>query len=204
MTHHDPHEINLLVGEFTDLQEQWERNPSSFDWRMLQSLAQRGAEAYNEGGGPSFQSLALDGMRHSEFHERFLADMLRAGFDPFKLAQGGNGGNAIPVIDHASLAEAAESNPSSQRMRTSLMELARERFEMFANEVELGTDPVASPLYDTVTACAESIPEDLLQKIDSRLAQSVRSGPATRAVNPVEGYLSSAEMQIENGRRPEG
>jgi hypothetical protein len=204
MVHHDAHEINRLVGEFTDLQEQWERNPSAFDWRALQSLAQRGAQAYNEGGGPSFQSLALDGMRHGEFHERFLADMLRAGFDPFKLAQAGNGGHPIPVIDHANLAEAAEDNPSSQRMRASLMDLARMRFERFANEVQLGKQASASPLYDIVDACAESIPEDLLQMIDSRLVERARSTPARRAINPVEGYLSTAEMQIENSRRPHG
>lgn len=204
MTHHDPHEINRLVGEFTDLQEQWERNPSGFDWRALQSLAQRGAEAYNEGGGPSFQSLALDGMRHSEFHERFLADLLRAGFDPFKLAQAGNGGNAIPVIDHASLAEAAESNSSSQRMRANLMDLARLRFEIFANEVELGKQANASPLYEVVRACADSVPDDLLQKIDRQLIRTRRGASARRDVNPAEGYLSTAEIQVENSRRPQG
>lgn len=204
MAHHDPHEINRLVGEFTDLQEQWERNPSGFDWRALQSLAQRGAEAYNEGGGPSFQSLALDGMRHSEFHERFLADLLRAGFDPFKLAQAGNGGSAIPVIDHASLAEAAEGNPSSQRMRASLMDLARTRFEIFANEVELGKEASASPLYDVVKACAESVPADLLRKIDPGLLRAGGSATAKSEANSTEAYLSTAEMQVENSHRPQG
>ncbi|MGE5622955.1 MAG: hypothetical protein ACM3WS_07370, partial [Bacillota bacterium] len=101
MTRHDPDEINRLIGEFTDLQEEWEKDPDAFDWSRLQALAYKGAHAYNEGYGPSFHALALDGVRHTEFHERLLTHLLHAGFDPFKLARTGSETAEIPVIDHA-------------------------------------------------------------------------------------------------------
>ncbi|MGH8809127.1 MAG: hypothetical protein ACREX0_14740, partial [Noviherbaspirillum sp.] len=129
-------DINRLIGEFMDLQEQWERDAEAFDWNALQALAQEGASAYNEGAGPSFHTLALDGVQHGEFHERFLAYSLDAGFDPFKLAKTGLGNAVIPVLGHSDLADAAATNPSSARMRASLMEIAQARFGPLAHDAE--------------------------------------------------------------------
>jgi hypothetical protein len=117
MTNSNGNQINLLIGGFMDLLEEWEKAPHSFVWEKLQALAQAGAHAYNEGAGPSFHMLALDGVPHGEFHERFLNDSLKAGFDPFKLAKTGNGKTMTPVLSHSSLAEAARGNPASARMQ---------------------------------------------------------------------------------------
>jgi hypothetical protein len=187
-----------------DLQEQWESDPSAFDWSPLQALARDGAQAYNEGSGPSFHSLALDGVQHSEFHERFLAWVLQAGFDPFKLAQAGSGNARIPVIDHAGLADAASANQSSARMQASLMEAARARFEPLAGEIQAGR-PLSSDigLLQQIEASAESIPHDLLEKLAPELARSHQAKSKVRTadpVNPVEGYLSSAEVIIDNSK----
>src|SRR5476649_3026970 len=70
MTMHKPIEINQLIGQFLELQEQWEDAPDHFDWAALKALAIAGAGAYNEGNGPSFQILTIDGMRHGEFHAK--------------------------------------------------------------------------------------------------------------------------------------
>lgn len=205
MAHHHPDDINRLITEFMDLQESWDGDRDGFDWNTLQALARSGAQAYNEGTGPSFPSLALDGMRHSALHERFLAYLLEAGFDPFRIAATGEGMDAIPVIDHASLAEAAASNPSSARMRSTLMELARTRFEPLAQEVESGKEPSSSALYAVVKACAESVPDDLMRRIAPELAN--RDKPHNDediAPGPGEGYLTPAEAQVENRSRPHG
>lgn len=204
MSHHDPDEINRLIGEFTDLQERWEQDAGSFDWTRLQSLAEKGAHAYNECAGPSFHALALDGVQHSEFHERFLAFSLTAGFDPFKLAQPGTCVAAVPVIDHADLADAARSNPSSARMRASLMELARARFAPFAEEARSGKATPSPAWFELVESCAESIPLDLLEQIAPELAKEHHGETRKQAVDPVEGYLSSAEIIVENSSRPYG
>jgi hypothetical protein len=199
MSKSDPNEINRLIGEFTDLQERWENDAKTFEWSLLQALAQRGAVAYNEGAGPSFHALALDGVQHGEFHERFLTYSLQAGFDPFKLARAGSGTAEIPVIDHASLAEAARSNPSSARMKASLMELARTRFEPLVQQTEQGT-PIFSDtlLWRTVEACAESIPVDLLARIAPELAAPHPGTPGKGAVDPMEGLLSEAEVIVDS------
>ena len=203
MTDHDPDEVNRLIGEFTDLQEMWENQPDIFDWSRLEALAKNGAQAYNEGAGPSFHALALDGVEHSEFHERFLVCLLKAGFDPFKLARPGTGAAPIPVIDHASLADAALSNPSSARMRASLMEIARERFAPVANDVH--TNGSISPdVFEVVEACAESIPLDMLERMAPELARPHRGETRRQSVDPVEGYLSSAEVIVENRHTPYG
>lgn len=204
MSEHDPNEINRLVGEFMDLQERWECDPNTFDWAPLQALAQKGAHAYNEEAGPSFHALALDGAQHSEFHERFLGYSLQADFDPFKLARAGSGTEEIPVIDHASLAEAALSNPSSSRMRASLMEVARVRFEPLAQEIERGKPKSSLWLYRVAEACAESIPLDLLERIEPELAKAHHGEVKGQAVDPVEGYLSTAEVIVDSNSKPYG
>ncbi|WP_148415760.1 hypothetical protein [Noviherbaspirillum massiliense] len=199
MSQQDPNEINRLIGEFMDLQERWEKDPDGFDWASLEALARNSAHAYNEGTGPSFHSLALDGVQHSEFHERFLGHALQAGFDPFRMVRSGSGSSDLPVIDHSDLAEAALSNPYSSRMRASLMELARSRFASLAQEVEKGAlQYSAAGEFHVVEACAESIPLDLLEKIAPELAKSQREWPPGESVNPVEGYLSTAETIVDN------
>jgi hypothetical protein len=195
-------EINGLISEFMDLQEQWARDPSAFDWKTLQALAQKGASAYNEGNGPSFHMLALDGVRHSEFHERFLAYSLEAGFDPFKLARAGSGNVLIPVLGHSGLAEAANMNPSSAQMRASLMEIAQKRFGPLAQEGGEGTqDP---NLIRTIEACAESIPLDLLAKFVPELAKSHTWATGRDSLEAVEGMLSDAELIADNISKPYG
>lgn len=198
----DSHAVNNLVGDFMDLQEAWESNPDGFDWSKLDAIVQQGALAYNEGNGPSFHSLALDGVRHSIFHERFLAALLAAGFDPFRLASAGTGGEPIPVIDHSVLAESAEGNASSARMREALMQRAYGYFEPLAAEVEAGRDPHEHPLYAQLRACAESIPDDLMQRIAPELAGTQPGGAPLHGIK--EGYLTSAEMQVEQRGRPVG
>jgi hypothetical protein len=204
MAQHDPDEINRLVWHLTDLQETWENQREAFDWAALEALAQTGAHAYNEGAGPSFHSLALDAVEHREFHERFLGYLLQAGFDPFKLSFNGAGVEALPVIDHADLAQAATWNPVSERMRATLMELARARFEPLAKEVESGKEAAAQPMFATVEACAESIPEDLMRRIAPELVRPHRGTIRKKSVNPVEGYLSTAEVEVEGSRTPVG
>lgn len=196
-------DVNRLIGEFTDLQEIWENDPEHFDWRKLEALAQAGAQAYNEGAGPSFHALALDGVEHSPFHERFLDFLLKAGFDPFRLASPGTGASPIPVIDHASLGEAADVNPSSARMRAVLMNIARERFAAVAEEATT-KDRLAPETMQAVTACAESIPSDLLERISPELTGPRRSSVRRRSIDPVEGYLSPAEVIVESSHVPYG
>lgn len=204
MGQHNPNEINQLIGEFMDLQEQWERDAAAFDWSLLGALAQRGARAYNEGFGPSFHALALDCMQHGEFHERFLAFLLQAGFDPFKLARPGSGNQEIPVIDHAGLAEAAAANPSSARMRATVMEIARTRFQSLAQEMQTGNQPAIPRQYRVIEACAESIPRDLLEQIAPELAKVHHVETRNSSIDPIEGYLSTAEMIVESGSKIKG
>lgn len=199
----DPDEINRLIGEFTDLQEEWENDPEAFEWSRLQELAEESAQAYNEGSGPSFHALAIDGVPHGTFHERFLAYAVKGGFDPFKLVSPGSAATAIPVIDHASLAEAAMSNPVSARMRAFLMELAQARFAPLAQQVQEGKLD-ASRWFPVIEACVESMPYDLLAEIAPELAKSHHGNTRRQAVDPVEGYLSIAEVIAEFGSRPYG
>ncbi len=112
--------INQLVGEFMTLYELWEEDAARFAWEPLRALAQEGAQAYNEGFGPSFHILAFDGYPHGEFHERFLGYLLEAGFDPFRMVASAGGEKLIPVFGHAGLAEAAQDNPVSARMQAAL------------------------------------------------------------------------------------
>lgn len=200
----DPNKINRLIGGFTDLQEQWENDPAAFDWTSLQALAQEGASAYNEGTGPSFHALALDGVIHGEFHERFLAFSLEAGFDPFKLVRAGSGGTELPVLDHSDLADASLSNPSSARMRTTLMELARARFTPLAQEIQAGKQATSPWSFRVMEACAESIPVDILEQISPELAKSHHDQKRKQSVDPIEGYLTSAELIIESNSKPYG
>jgi hypothetical protein len=203
MSEDNPHLVNQLIGEFSDLQEIWESHPETFDWRRLESLAQRGAHAYNEGYGPTFHALALDGVAHGEFHERFLSCLLQAGFDPFRLSRPGTGVAPVPAIDHATLAESAFSNPSSARMRALLMEIARQRFAPIAEESRKGGG-ISPDAYAVVEACAESIPLDLLERIAPELARPHRGETRQQSVDPVEGYLTPAEVIVESGHAPYG
>jgi len=200
----DPDAVNRLIGEFSDLQEAWEAQPENFDWARLEALARDGAQAYNEGAGPSFHALALDGVQHTELHERFLATLVASGFDPFKLSsRAGTGVAPVPVIDHAGLAEAALSNPSSARMRAILMELARKRFGSLAEEAR-ANGRIPDDAYEVVDACAESIPLDLLESLAPELARSHPGAARKDLVDPVEGYLSPAEVIVENRHLPYG
>ncbi|HYC42367.1 MAG TPA: hypothetical protein VEB70_05215 [Noviherbaspirillum sp.] len=194
-------DVNRLIGAFTDLQETWEKDPGQFDWKQLEALAQDGAQAYNEDAGPSFHALALDGVEHTAFHERFFDFLLKAGFDPFRLTRPGTGVAPIPVIDHASLSEAADVNPSSARMRAILMELARERFSAVAAEPPDGR---SAETMQAVSTCAESIPSDLLERIAPELISPRRPFAGGRSGDAVEGYLSQAEVIVESGRAPYG
>jgi hypothetical protein len=189
--------INRLIGRFTDLQEAWERDPHGFDWSHLQALAREGAQAYNESTGPSFHALAIDGIAHTPFHERFLIESLQAGFDPFKLVPAGDDAPALPVIDHAGLAEEAHSNSSSARMHAELMDVARARFEPVVLEMQdKNVDPPAW-LMEVAEACAESIPADLLAQIAPELSPPP-GAMKKRRVNALEAYLSAAEMIVDN------
>ncbi|SNS53202.1 hypothetical protein SAMN06265795_103238 [Noviherbaspirillum humi] len=199
MNSQDPDRINRLVGRFLELQEQWADRPDGFDWHALTSLAAEGADAYNEGAGPSFHALALGGVACSEFHERFLQASIEAGFDPFKLTRTGNEAPEKPVIDHASLARDAAANPSAARMHDALQELARRRFEPMLRQ-DSASDP-ASPLFTVFQACAESIPRDLLARVAPDLAKPRPGRP--QPVNAEEAYLSQAESIIDS-RRPYG
>jgi hypothetical protein len=204
MSQNGANAINRLIGEFLELQERWEINPDTVDWAALQTLAQDGALAYNEGAGPSFHMLALDGVVHGEFHERFLAYSLGAGFDPFKLAKTGSGTTVIPVFSHSTLAEAARVNPSSARMHESLMELARTKFASLARETGDGaTVPPDPDLARAVEACSESIPPDLLAKIAPELAKS-HTRMSNGMVDPIEGRLTTAELIVDISVKPYG
>lgn len=196
-------EINRLVMRVTDLFSQWQSNPAAFDWNELQTLANEGALAYNEGNGPAFHALVLDGTEHSEFHERFLSYSIESGFDPFKLVHPGVQSSAMPVISHSGLAKAAMSNPVSARMRASLTELARARFEPMLNATKDKEDERTSALYSVFQCCAESIPAELLVQVSPELAKSPQEHETQEPVYPDEGYLSRAESIIES-RRPYG
>jgi hypothetical protein len=204
MAQRDPQEINRLIGEFMELQESWQQAPGSFDWKSLQLLAQRGAFAYNDGAGPSFHSLALDGIEHEEFHERFLGYSLDAGFDPFKLTRYGSTGAELPVIDHADLALAARSNPVSARMRSLLMALARTKFNALAQPRHNDAPEPPAELRQAAIVCAESLPLDLLDKIAPELAESQRRNVPRQSVDPIEGYLTTAEVSVDRGSEPYG
>jgi hypothetical protein len=197
MALHDPNEINRLIGEFMDLQEAWEQDPGRFEWESLRALAYNGAQAYNDSSGPSFHSLVLDGVEHNPLHERFLEASIEAGFDPFRLTHAGTHGAPLPVIDHADLALTARANPSSARMRTMLMDLARARFSALAQSSATGTPAPDAALMQIVIACAESIPLDILERIAPDLAASQRRSLPPQRVDPVEGYLSAAEVRAD-------
>jgi hypothetical protein len=160
-------DINQLVGQFLDLQEQWEDFPEDFNWAALRVLATAGANSYNEGNGPSFQVLSLDGMQHGEFHLRFLEYSLEAGFDPFKLVQVGSGQAMAPVFGHESLAYAAKHNLWSGRMQACLQDLARTRF---GSSIEIeGMGLSSADITRTIERCRDSIPVDVFEKLSNAL-----------------------------------
>lgn len=161
MSMQKPNEINQLIGQFLELQEQWEDHPDHFDWEALKGLAAAGAAAYNEGNGPSFQILTIDGMHHGEFHARFLEYSLAAGFDPFKLAQAASGRGVVAVFGHEALAVSAEDNPWSAKMLAALHSLARRRFD--AEFVPAAYSK--ANLEQTILYCRDSIPKDVLDKM---------------------------------------
>jgi hypothetical protein len=157
-------DINHLVGEFMSLYELWEEDPARFDWTSLTALAREGAQAYNEGLGPSFQILTFDGYPHGEFHERFLGDLLAAGFDPFKTVRSASGASAMAVFGHDGLADAAHTNPASARMLAVLHEIARRRF------TGAETTATSEELQRIVQLCSDAIPHDVLEKIAPEFA----------------------------------
>lgn len=155
-----PNIINQLIAQFLDLQEQWDEFPDQFDWATLVALAKNGADAYNEGNGPSFHILATEGLEHSEFHLRFLEYSIEAGFDPFKLVHAGSSKGVAAVFGHQSLACAATENPWSARMQACLHECARLRFG--ANgEAHRSSEE----LMQIITLCNTSLPADILEAL---------------------------------------
>lgn len=153
--------INGLIGQFMDLQEEWEARPADFAWPSLEALAGQAALAYNEGMGPSFHALVLDGIEHGEFHERFLHYLLQAGFDPFRLLGLDDAHSAAPPISHASLAASARNNAASARMRQMLMDQARTRFAPLLQGP--GADDVAhAVLREMALASQDSLPGEIL------------------------------------------
>jgi hypothetical protein len=150
-------ELNHLMGEFMTLYELWKDSPDTFPWERQRALAVQGALAYNEGYGPSFQILAFDGYAHAQFHERFLGELLDAGFDPFKTVPAPSGISYIPVFGHDGLASAAKDNVFSARMLAALHAAARRQFSTAA----LATID-ADELARVVLLCHETIPEDVL------------------------------------------
>jgi hypothetical protein len=197
-------DINRLVTSFMDLQERWEDNPGAFDWSLLEALAREGAGAYNEGAGPSFHSLVLDGVPHSELHERFLRASLAAGFDPFRLSRAGEAERTTrPVLDHAALAGAASANPASARMHMQLLEAARARFAPQVEQAQRGDQGMRSTLYAIFTSCAESIPPELLAGIVPELVRPHGTGVSYASLPPEEGYLALPESIVDS-RAPHG
>lgn len=156
-----PNDINRLMGQFLDLQEQWEDDPEHFNWEPLRALAADSAHAYNEGLGPSFHILAIDGMQHGEFHSRFLSYAVDAGFDPFKLVPAPSGRGMIAVFGHEALADAAPGNPWSARMLGCVQELARNRFDTAFDEGRYGH----GELEQIAALCGDTIPADVLEKL---------------------------------------
>lgn len=167
MSLHNPNDINQLVGQLLYLQEEWEESPDKFDWTPLEALAAAGATAYNEGNGPSFQILAVDGMHHDQFHLHFLEYSLAAGFDPFKLVQASWGRALAPVWGHEAMADAARSNPWSAKMQARLHEVARARFGSARDVAEM--DLSAATLAATIEACRDSLPPDVLDTLAGAL-----------------------------------
>lgn len=173
MSHGKNISINELVGEIYDLQEQWEDDPVTFNWEKLKETARKGAHAYNEGAGPSFHALVLDGVCHTEFHDRFLRYSIEAGFDPFMLVRTGSGNNASPVISHESLMQASRMNKISDGMRTALVDIAR-RFSRLKNDINNGSDPGSAHLLAVIQACSDSFPLEMLKDAAEELAKSQR------------------------------
>ena len=165
--------INELVGALFDLQEEWETDPASFNWGKLKELARKGAHAYNEGAGPSFHALVLDGVCHTEFHDRFLRYSIDAGFDPFMLVRSGSGNHTSPVISHDSLLQASRVNEISHGMRTVLLDIARHRFSRLRqNDIKNASDPSSAHFYAVIQACSDSFPLEMLNEAAPELAKS--------------------------------
>jgi hypothetical protein len=164
----------------------------------LHALAREGASAYNNQAGPAFHALALDGMQHNEFHERFLGYSLDAGFDPFKVGKGASADAWFPVIDHQTLEEAARGNPFSTRMHERLKEIASLRFEPLAKDIEQGADKFSHPMFRAAEACTESIPVGLLARIAPELVSHSTEIPGSGRPDTEETFLSTAEQIIDS------
>ncbi|TFW09887.1 hypothetical protein E4K72_03700 [Oxalobacteraceae bacterium OM1] len=203
MTQSHTADVNALVARFTELQERWEGNPDQFSWEALQELASAGAHAYNDEAGPSFHALVLDGVPHTAFHERFVRFSLDAGFDPFRLGTAGATQSTVrALLDHAALAQAAASNPASARMHAMFLEQARQRFGPMVEQARAGNADAMESLQPVFTACAESIPSELLAVVVPELARA-HGGGAGGPFPGEEGYLSAAESAIDSAR-PQG
>jgi hypothetical protein len=88
-------------------------------------------------------------------------------------------------------------------MRATLMEIARARFEPMARDIRSGSLNPSSILH-VVEACAESIPLDLLEQIAPELARQHHGEAKSGTVDPVEGYLSTAEFIVDRNSQPYG
>jgi hypothetical protein len=89
-------------------------------------------------------------------------------------------------------------------MRATLMELARARFAPLADEIQRGKASYSPWLFRVVEACAESMPIDLLERIMPELARPHHGQAKRQTVDPVEGYLSDAEVIVDINSKPYG
>lgn len=176
-----PNDINRLMGLFLDLQEQWEDRPENFSWEVLRELASEGAQAYNEGLGPSFQILAIDGMQHGDFHARFLDYSLDAGFDPFKLVRAASGRGVVAVFGHETLAAAAAHNSWSADMHARLQNLARTRFDAELEDAAHSKEDWER----TIALFGDSFPADLLGKLSVAAANAERIGNGEKIASTI-------------------
>ncbi|WP_394781082.1 hypothetical protein, partial [Undibacterium sp.] len=86
------------------------------------------------------------------------------GFDPFTLVHIGSGTTLTAVLNHKNLAENAQHNTVSARMRELLQQKAREKF---AGEGTGGYRD-GGELASAIALCAGSIPKDLMDELISR------------------------------------
>ena len=76
--------------------------------------------------------------------------------------------------------------------------MARSRFEPLAQDIERGRPKSSLWMFRVAEACAESIPIDLLARIEPELTRAHHEGGREQKVDPVEAYLSAAEMILDS------
>ena len=77
-----------------------------------------------------------------------------------------------------------------------LKDLARTRFSALVQQPSVNAAAPDAALMQAVIACAESIPLDMLERIAPELAESQRRGVPPQRVDPIEGFLSTAEVRV--------